>query len=260
MNEPRIIALYGPKRSGKDTVADLLKQRGYSPVAFATPVRAAVAAAYGLPYLDFMDLSSDGATKEVPCPELFGRDPRTALVDMGCHFRDQVDQLHWAKVLKRRVDADPHKRFIVTDCRFLNEADFVREQLGGVVLGVFRPETWDPGEHNDRAEAAVYDSWNRAVDAVVVNNGDLDDLRHLVKRMGLPTFAPGTKVAARWNRYTTLKVEAPMDDEFNVRCRERRSSTVSWLGNYCRTNLVAKPFLHVAESADMSFRELLPRA
>ncbi len=207
-----IICLFAPKESGKTTVADLIVRRGYVPIAFADPVRDGVAAAFGLDRDWFREVSSNQNTKEIPLDELGGRTPREMLVQFGMYFRDEVSETHWADVAVRRIQDTRARgrRVVVTDCRFENEAQAV-QNIGGIVIGIQRPESWKPNTQ-DRAEAAVYSGWNRVVDLVLHNDGDLEQLTDAVRDLSAQTFRSGDQARLR-NGGEPVGLLKNMDDE-----------------------------------------------
>lgn len=258
---PKVIALYGPKRSGKDTIADMMAQ-ALGPdlterVAFATAVRDTVASAFGVPRAWFHRVSTDGATKEEPMVELRGRSPRDLLVETGCMYRDHVDPLHWCRTLSERYRNFLGDTLIVTDCRFRNEAQYLQEHMGAVVVGVFRPEAWSPFADNDRAAKAVYDGFDRAVDTVIVNNGDLDALRTTVERTvnALDPFAAGTLVRMRHNPDTIARLEYGPDQEGNFLCYVRSDVGVKRHLTVHRSELIQRTRFHVADPGNPMFLE-----
>lgn len=192
MNIGRLICLYAPKQSGKSTAADALV--GYRQFAFADPVRDAVAGAYGLDRDEFRELSTNQATKEVPTPLLNGLTPREALVDIGMYYRENVDREHWAKVtcakVQRYLDSDPEKRVVITDCRFENEARAIQD-MGGLVVGIIRADTWKPYATDNPAENAVYDGFTNVVDCGVHNNTSLDSFVQNVRELAADAMAYG---------------------------------------------------------------------
>jgi hypothetical protein len=196
--------LYGPKESGKGTVADyFVKTHGYQPLAFADALRDAVAGAYGLDRAWFRELSEDHSTKETPQPALNGLTPRQALIDVGTFYRDNVDVDHWARVALRRVAQllNQGASVVVTDCRFANEAAAMAH-AGGIVVGMYREDRWNP-DAADTADAAVYRGWADSVDAVIINNRTPADLTRAVDRMVnasgfFQDFKPGCFVRV-WN-------------------------------------------------------------
>lgn len=278
-----LICLYAPKESGKTTVADILEDLGYVPIAFADPVRDGVAAAFGLDRDWFREVSSNQATKEVPLDVLGGRTPREVLVQFGMFFRDEVAHDHWATVAVRRIQAlrDSGAPVVVTDCRFENEAQAV-QSIGGIVVGICRPATWRANGDLDRAEAAVYSGWKRVVDTVLVNNGDLEELKEAFTTQARTTFTDDRRPAheqplfhgfARgdWVRLrhggTVVQLMSNQDDEGYFHGRYQRTEVVQGArspsravtehtGTFHRSELAAR-FPHLpAVPEDDSFLDL----
>jgi hypothetical protein len=159
-----LIGVLGQKGHGKDTVAAFARDLGYQRLAFADKLYEEVASAYGItvPFLQDRD------TKEVPQPELALENckdfafalkiqsmceagviqkatvhtplsPRFVLERWGTDYRREHDDAYWLNRVKDAVKANPTKRYILTDVRFPNEYNFIREQ-GGITFRVFRVE------------------------------------------------------------------------------------------------------------------------
>ena len=173
------IGMSGYARSGKDTVADILHEEyGFGRVTLAAPLKEMV---YTLnPWVD---------------------------IDFDCHVRyqDFVDDLglHEAKnhpevrrllqvygtdVMRRQfgedvwVDLaysgkDPADHWVVTDCRFKNEANGIRNH-GGFVVRVERPGVEPPNLHPSEVDLLDYD-----FDFYLDNSGTLEELEASVHRM-----------------------------------------------------------------------------
>lgn len=168
MKSPVIIGLSGPAGSGKDTIADLLVvDAGFTKIAFADPLRSEVAVAFGID----PGILSQRETKELPlhclalshCHDdgfvirmgaahaLAGlpfdlrapRSPRWTMQHWGTDYRRNQRQDYWvnkarewAHSLQRNA---PNCRIVITDVRFADEAELVR-QLGGQLWQITRPD------------------------------------------------------------------------------------------------------------------------
>jgi hypothetical protein len=169
-----IVSLTGLAGSGKDTVADtLVAQKGFTKVAFADALRAEVAAAFDI---DVAHLTQR-ETKEHPISTLAldrcldpkfvrcmatvfataglsatllsaPRSPRQIMQWWGTEYRRAQDDDYW---VKRLYDTLMHAftfqfcdLFVIPDCRFENEAVFVRRNHGQI-WQVVRPGL-DPTE------------------------------------------------------------------------------------------------------------------
>lgn len=190
-----IIGLSGYARSGKDETAKILvKEFGFKRVAFADKLR------------DFLyALNPDVWSFSYG----FGRtyEPLRTVIDKETwegvkkyQYKDSVRQLlqrlgteAGREVLGENVwvDAaltgyDDNAKLVVTDCRFVNEAEAVTSR-GGVMWRIMRQGV---GPANSHASETSLDDWN--FDAYVHNDGTLKDLAASVKRRYLERL--GTKV------------------------------------------------------------------
>lgn len=81
-----------------------------------------------------------------------GRSPRWTMQLWGTEYRRKskygVDS-YWLDIVAATISANPHKRFVITDVRFINEARFV-ERLGGLLIRVRRLQL-EAREAADRA-------------------------------------------------------------------------------------------------------------
>lgn len=164
-----LIALTGAAGSGKDTVAaHLVRAHHFTQLAFADPLRAMVAAGFGV---GPRDLERD--RKELPLDWL-GVSPRYLLQTLGTEWgRGLIHPDVWLMVLKRRLDLAldaGHLRFVISDVRFENEAALVRG-MGGTVWHLRRPGTAPVHQHVSEHGVRVEDG-----DHFIVNSGSIDAL------------------------------------------------------------------------------------
>ncbi|AZW31523.1 hypothetical protein L506_2302 [Bordetella bronchiseptica GA96-01] len=150
----------GRAGAGKDTCANILAgAHVFRPFAFADAVRRELVAAYGVDLRLFIDRSQ----KEVPTPALAlsrcsdarfikimrergvpydkAISPRWAMRWWGTEYRRWHDgQEYWlcrAHETIEQLHRDGWRRIVITDVRFLNEADFVKG-MGGEVWRIRR--------------------------------------------------------------------------------------------------------------------------
>ncbi len=218
-----IVALTGLAGSGKDTAADMLATHcGFTKLAFADPLRNEVAQAYNLG--SNYDLLTNRDTKEVPTSRLAlcecssfafmgavamatgatvdaawlqaPRSARQVLQWWGTEYRRAERVNYWSTAMVLRIKELANmgqRRFVITDCRFENEADAVR-RLGGHIWQVHRPEAYFAlveGEHPSMTDGS------RLKPSVEVENSD--ELRHLRERVLAAWWAqeanlPGVRV------------------------------------------------------------------
>ncbi|WP_201271833.1 AAA family ATPase [Sinorhizobium meliloti] len=160
-NYPRLVALTGAAGSGKSTATRyLVEHHGYTLVKFAGPLKDMCRA------LGLDDRQIEGDLKEVPCDILAGRTPRHAMQTLGTQWgRDCIAEDFWIRLWKMR--AVQHKRVVVDDCRFPNEADAVRK-LGGMIIKL-EGRGGIAGSHASEAGCGQHD-------AVVTNDGCVTEL------------------------------------------------------------------------------------
>lgn len=160
-----IIGIAGAKRSGKTTLAELLARRyGLAHISFAAPIRAFVADLLG------GTLEQLEEHKESPVAWLDGVTPRHMMQTLGTEWgRDIVHSELWVRAAMRR--AEIMGRVVISDVRFPNEAEAIRER-GGIILRVHRGASAASGDAH-RSEMPLPD---HLVHAELRNDGSVVDL------------------------------------------------------------------------------------
>jgi hypothetical protein len=171
-----IIGLSGYAQSGKDTVADILTAKyGYKRVAFADPIRKLL---YELnPHLskhhslqEFVDEYGWDIAKKTS-------EVRSLLQNLGVAARKVIGESVWVDAAFHQMNGSCN--YVITDVRFENEADKVRE-FGGEVWRVKRPGVEAVNGHISEHALDGY-----KVDRILSNGGTLEELAFLVQsRMG----------------------------------------------------------------------------
>lgn len=172
---PKLIGLTGYAQSGKDAVSAFLRMVGYKRFGFADAVREEVAVAqkhnrFPTPLPDL--ILADWITMVDPWEKPTSPNTRRVLQWWGTEYRRAQDPLYWIKQLETRLAYEPSK-VVITDLRFLNEADFV-ERHDGVIWRVDRPGV----ERMDHVSETELDSI--IPDRIINNNGDLQNLARQV--------------------------------------------------------------------------------
>jgi hypothetical protein len=129
-----LIALTGKAHSGKSSLADMLsKALRWPHYAFASPIKHTVNELFG-----WDGRHAEGELKEVVDPR-WGFTPRRAYQLFGTEFGRAMRADLWLKYAEEmtRDFAKIHGGVIITDCRFDNEAEWVRRQ-GGLLVHVRR--------------------------------------------------------------------------------------------------------------------------
>ncbi len=134
-----IVGISGKARSGKDTFAnELVSEFGFVKINLADPLREFISNITGIPVKELVD----GVRKEEIIPWL-GVSPRKLMQTVGTEWgRDTIDPEIWLKVLYVKVQSliqAGHPGVVIADVRFANEAEYIRNNLGGLVISVHRP-------------------------------------------------------------------------------------------------------------------------
>lgn len=137
-----IIGLCGGIGSGKSTAGKYLAVRyGAVEHAFADPIYAAVSAITGMSVAELQDRSQ----KERHLSWL-PASPRRLLQTLGTEWgRDLIHPEIWVLSTLRRIEFSDAPLVVITDVRFPNEAEAIRER-GGFVWRVIRPAGHSPSD------------------------------------------------------------------------------------------------------------------
>lgn len=127
-----LIGLIGYKQSGKDTLADhLVAQHGFEKYAFADPVKQICKIMFGL---DNRQLN-DPVQKEV-VDDRWGMTPRKMMQTVGTDMiRETWGQDFWVRNMDHRIRTSIHegRKIVISDVRFRNEADWIKQHNGILV-------------------------------------------------------------------------------------------------------------------------------
>ena len=141
----RIIALTGLKGSGKDTTADYIIKNysNWEKDSFAAVLKDITSVLFGWDRKMLAGETVEDRAKREEKDEYwskkFGRDitPRNMLQFLGTDvLRTHLHEDIWVNALERKI-LNTDKNIIITDCRFKNEIDMLR-QLGGLVIRIER--------------------------------------------------------------------------------------------------------------------------
>lgn len=179
MHRPRIIALCGLKRSGKDTVADYIcNQYGYEKQRLAQPLKDALKTLFM-----FTEDQLESDAKDIDDP-FWKTSPRRVMQFVGTEMMQysmqailpHVGRRFWVERFFR--DYNPASYIVVPDVRFLHESNSIRSKCAdALVIRVVRPNGNPSGpgdgccQHQSETEGENID-----VDHVVVNDASKEQL------------------------------------------------------------------------------------
>lgn len=175
---PQYIGLHGFAGAGKDAVAKILANYGYTRVAFADKLREAL---YVLnPIVLFGNDGQDLRVKDIvdtigweeakrAYPEV-----RRMLQVIGTEVgREMIDRNVWVDAAFKGLDKS--QRYVFTDLRFENEHQAIDSRLG-LLIKIERPGFEAVNDH--KSEKPLPDAW---FDARINNDGTLEDLHTKVR-------------------------------------------------------------------------------
>jgi len=204
----RIIALSAWKKSGKDTVAGILKEFNFARVAFADGLKDCTANAYDLPRHWFDDDNiKDAPTEKYDAPREdhwladfiaknkcvadVGVLPTTGkrwtyrgLLLLEAMVKRAVDPLYWVRKATPMIEnyLNDGRPVVITDLRNNNEIDALKELVfkRNILLYVVRVDRFEE-DTNPNAADHVLDDY--PFDYTLSNKGTIDDLRTAVVTM-----------------------------------------------------------------------------
>lgn len=175
-----LIGLSGKKQSGKSTVTSYLCEVfDFHEISWAYPLKEIIGKElFGL---DDEVLYGDSPKREEIIPE-WGRSGRDILQVVGTDlFRNHFDPDFWIKVGLRRITelTDRGRHVVVSDCRFPNEVDAIKD-LGGIACRIVRIDQESNDTHLSETALDDYRGWDHALCAP---SGDLVRLKNQARQM-----------------------------------------------------------------------------
>ena len=186
-----IVGINGLIDAGKSSVANILVARfGFTIMKVASPLKNMLRT-----FLDECGVDADtiermieGDLKNVPSEHLAGQTPRWAMQSLGTEWgRVLMGPALWIRAAVYRVRARSG-RIVIDDCRYRNEAEAIREELGGQVWKIFRPGLETAEHSSEREQSEVIP------DLVIDNSGTLDDLEERIAFIMLRLVHDGGQV------------------------------------------------------------------
>lgn len=170
-----MIGFVGKKSSGKDTAGDyLVKKYNFEKQSFANPLKRCCKEMFSLTD----EQLNDPILKETPDPRWFGATPRQILQYVGTDLlRNQLkniipnigENVH-INAFKLWYENNKHKKIVLCDVRFLNEANMIKEN-GGILIKIYRGENKTKDLHQSEMELEKI-----KCDIIIDNNGSLEEL------------------------------------------------------------------------------------
>ena len=138
-----IVGILGLKGSGKDTIGNyLIEKYNFEKIAYAGALKDAICCVFG-----WDRNMMEGATEESrkwreEIDPYWGFSPREMMQRIGTDlFRKQIKDDIWIKSLKLKLEKMT-TNVVITDCRFNNEIDVIKEKGGIIILVEREPPSW----------------------------------------------------------------------------------------------------------------------
>lgn len=178
---PRVIALYGKKRSGKDTVADIFCQvYGYKKIKIAELLKLMMKLLF-----DFDDDQLENHKKEI-IDIRWGITPRNAMQFVGTEMMqyklsellpDTNRNFFINNLCRKYLDPKSNDKFVISDLRFRHEYEILKNKYNTHIIKIIRPIISDCQDHH----TSECDMETFHIDKTIMNDGDLDALKNLIK-------------------------------------------------------------------------------
>lgn len=184
----KILLLNGAPRSGKDTIAQMLKNNASSSVhleKFALPLKLSVPLIYGVPRAAWENELDTARNKDLACSQFFGKTPRNVQIALSEDFLKPLHgKMVFGELLERRIKNVAHRSdlecIVVSDSGFYDEAKHIIDVFGANNVQLWRVHRAGCNFKKDsRGHICLLDDGVDCYD--VENTGSLDDLRCLVE-------------------------------------------------------------------------------
>lgn len=176
-NLPRVIALCGARRTGKDTVAGhLVAQYGYEHIKITAPLKAVCKTLF-----HFSDDQLETDIKE-HVDERWGVSPRQVMQFLGTEiFQYKIQELipdvgrkFWINSLITQIQSNPAKRYVISDLRFIHEFEELKEHIDNVFTMKLVSNRVEGNQTDTHASECEYK--NIQEDVLLINNETKDAL------------------------------------------------------------------------------------
>lgn len=185
------IAIMGKANTGKNTLAGLLidalakDSLSYKCIAFADPIKEIVMTMFPRADRNCLYGPSQLRTEIIPGAYKDGKPLtyRQALIDIGTEVGRKYSDKIWLENFDHRFELLSHDLVIVTDCRFRNEFDHLKEK-GFFQIRLYRNTGAPEIQHiSETGQSLIKDE---EFDYVLLNNKSLEELEEEVRCQILP--------------------------------------------------------------------------
>jgi len=182
----KVVAIYGRRGAGKDTLAETFVREGWAHEKFSAPLKDAVAALFSLSADQIHGRPDLGADDPRELPSAWGPTPRRILQHVGTELFQhalapllpEVGRAFWARSLVQRVAASADERpVVISDMRFPHELAELRAAGWDVTAVLVRRGSCAPDAHGSETEMDAI-----VPDRIVDNCGTAADMARIAKQ------------------------------------------------------------------------------
>ena len=183
----KVIGICGYRGSGKDTIASVLvREFGFIQISFAEVLKKVISVLFGWSYKKLQGLTEEDRKWRTEVDSWWSEKlgfevtPVFAMQNIGTdvfrnHFHNDIWILSMERMMMNMCSEQGTDKFVVSDCRFPNEFEWIRKFEGSKIIRVLRPGTGNETHISENL-------WmNENVNVEVLNNGSIDDLVLKVK-------------------------------------------------------------------------------
>ena len=172
---PRVIALCGARRVGKDTLAaHLVSRHGYEHIKITAPLKQVCKTLFS-----FTDDQLETDIKEA-IDERWGVSPRQVMQFLGTEvFQYKIQELlpgvgrnFWVNSMVNMIEANPEKRYVISDMRFLHEFEALR-RFGMLTVKISSPHVV---QNNTDAHVSEQEHTTIREDVHIANTSSREDM------------------------------------------------------------------------------------
>jgi hypothetical protein len=173
---PRIIAICGAKRVGKDLLSNYICNRyGYKKIAFAEPLKDCIKGLFNFT----ADQVGNSYVKDV-VDERWGIAPRKAMQFFGTEILQykiqellpDIDRKFLAYTLVSKLKDDV--AYVISDMRFMHEYEEVKK-IGAFVIRIDRPGVMPDVNHDIAVHTSEVSYKDIPYDMHIINDGDISE-------------------------------------------------------------------------------------
>lgn len=183
-NLPQILAIMGPKRSGKDTIASILHDYNYINIKISSKLKEVCKILFG-----FTDEQLECDIKDSIDPK-WGVSPRQAMQFIGTEVMQykiqelitNINRTFWVKSTCTKIDEHLQNgdRIIITDLRFLHEYALLKERYLDKIVFIRVTRTQNVECDCDHHESEQ--EWKKIPHTIsIINDGTKEDLRENIE-------------------------------------------------------------------------------